>query len=156
MNPKHKSNKLIQLKDFARKKNSSFKDLNDNENQEHLIKTSINEENDNIEDINNNEDINDPDSKSENKERILPKYSFIQFFLNNIYCKNWEICSKYKVQQEIIYLCNATNMKYLSIDSILYNQIMIENLLEDYNWNNTSLNSIKNNELILKIKNLIK
>ena len=46
-------------------------------------------------------------------------------------------------------------MKYLSIDSILYNQIMIENLLEDYNWNNTSLNSIKNNELILKIKKLI-
>ena len=67
------------------------------------------------------------------KERILPKYSFIQFFLNNIYCKNWEICSKYKVQQEIIYLYNAINMKYLSIDSILYNQIMIENLFKDYN-----------------------
>ena len=155
MNPKHKSNKLIQLKDFARKKNSSFKDLNDNENQEHLIKTSINEENDNIEETIDNEDINDSDSKSDKKERILPKYSFMQFFLNNIYCKNWKICSKYKEQQKIIYLCNAINMKYLSIDSILYNQMMIENLLKDYNWNNTSLNNIKNNELILGIKTLI-
>ena len=89
------------------------------------------------------------------KERILPKYSFIQFFLNNIYCKNWEICSKYKVQQEIIYLYNAINMKCLYLDSILYNQIMMENLLKDYNWNNTSLNNIKNNELILGIKTLI-
>ena len=46
-------------------------------------------------------------------------------------------------------------MKYLSIDSILYNQIMIENLIKDYNWNNSLLNNINNNELILKLKTLI-
>ena len=152
LNPNFKSNKLIQLKNCNQKKDSSFKDLNDNENQENLITTGINEDND---DINDNEDINDSEAISVKKERILPKYSFMQFFLNNIYCKSSKKCGKYKDQQEIIYLCNAINMKYLSIDSILYNQIMIENLLEDYNWNNTSLNSIKNNELILKIKNLI-
>ena len=152
LNPNFKSNKLIHIKNFTQKKDSSFKDLNDNENQENLITTGINEDNDNI---NDNEDINDSEVISDKKERILPKYSFMQFFLNNIYCKCSKKCCKYKEQQEIIYLCNAINMKYLSIDSILYNQIMIENLLEDYNWNNTSLNSIKNNELILKIKNLI-
>ena len=64
------------------------------------------------------------------KERILSKYSFMQFFLNNFYCKSWKICNKYKKQQKIIYLCNAINMKCLYLDSILYNQIMMENLLK--------------------------
>ena len=35
------------------------------------------------------------------------------------------------------------------------NQIMIENLFRDHIWNNLSLNNIKNNELILKLQNLI-
>ena len=99
--------------------------------------------------------MNDSDSKSEKKERILPKYSFMQFCLNNIYCNSWKICSKYKDKQEIIYLCNATNMKYLSIDSILCDRIMIDDLLKDCSWNNTSLNNIKNNEFFLCIKTLI-
>ena len=45
-------------------------------------------------------------------------------------------------------------MRYLSLDSILYNQIMIENLFIDYHWNNSLLNNIKNNELIIKLKTL--
>ena len=64
MNPNYKIDKLIQLKDFTHKKDSSFKDLNEDENQEHLIKTSIKEENDNIEEkIDNEEDINYYESK---------------------------------------------------------------------------------------------
>ena len=85
----------------------------------------------------------------------MPKYFFGQFFLNNIYCKNCKICSKYKEQQEIINLCNTINMNYLSIDSLLYNQMMLENLFKDYKWNNSLLNNIKNNDLILKLKTLI-
>ena len=46
-------------------------------------------------------------------------------------------------------------MKYLSVDSILNNQIIMENLFKDYLWNNSSLSVIENNELILKLKNLI-
>ena len=79
----------------------------------------------------------------------------MQFFLNNIYCKSWKKCAKYEKQQEILQLCNDIDKKYLSIDSILYNQIMIENLFRDHIWNNYSLNNIKNNELILKLQNLI-
>ncbi len=79
----------------------------------------------------------------------------MQFFLNNIYCKSWKKCAKYEKQQEILEICNDINKKYLSIDSILYNQIMIENLFRDYHWNNSSLNNVKNNELILKLKTLI-
>jgi hypothetical protein len=91
---------------------------------------------------------------------ILPKYSFVQFLLNNAYCQccKRRIClrefNKYH-QQDIIEICNSINMKYLSVNSLLYNQIMIENLLKDYNWNNSSLNNVKNNELILKLQNLI-
>ena len=79
----------------------------------------------------------------------------MQYFLNNIYCKSWKRCAKFEKQQEILEICNTINMKYLFIDSILYNQIIMENLLHDYNWNNSLLNNIKNNELILKLKTLI-
>ena len=33
---------------------------------------------------------------------------------------------------------------------------MLENLLQDYKWNNPDLNSIKNNELIYKLQQIIK
>jgi len=155
LNQKFKNKKLIELKDFSEKKDSPIKDLNDNEKQEILIKTDLIEKTDDIEENNEKEDDNDSEFRLNKKERILPKYSFMQFFLNNIYCKSWKSCAKYERQQEILEICNTINKKYLSIDSILYNQIMIENLLRDYNWNNSLLNNIKNNELILKLKNLI-
>ena len=95
----------------------------------------------------------DEEIKENNPERILPKYSFIQFFLNNCYCK---CCrrKKYK-KQEILRLCNDTIKKYLSVDSILINQIVFENLIKYHKSNNNSLNNIDNNELILNLKELI-
>ena len=44
---------------------------------------------------------------------------------------------------------------YLSVESILYNQIMLENLFKDYNWNNRELNNIDSNEFIIKLKKMI-
>ena len=155
LNQKYKNNKTSELKDFSDKKDSSIKDLNDNEKQEILIKTDLIEKNNDIVKSIEKKDNNDSVFRLNKKERILPKYSFMQFFLNNIYCKSWKGCAKYEKQQEILQLCNTINMRYLSIDSILYNQIMIENLLRDYNWNNSLLNNIKNNELILQLKTLI-
>ena len=156
LNQKYKNKKLLELKGISDKKDSSIKELNDNENQEILTKTDLIEKNDdNVEEINEKEDDDDSEFRLDKKERILPKYSFMQFFLNNIYCKSWKGCAKYEKQQEILEICNTINMKYLSLDSILYNQIMFENLLRDYNWNNSLLNNVKNNELILKLKTLI-
>ena len=97
LNPNFKSNKLIQIKNFTHKKDSSFKDLNDNENQENLITTGINEDND---DINDNEDINDSEVISDKKERILPKYSFMQFFLNNIFANARKNVVNVKINQK--------------------------------------------------------
>ena len=135
LNQKYKNKKIIELKDFSEKKDSPIKDLNDNEKQEILIKTDLIEKNDDNEESKEKED-EDSEFSLNKKERILPKYSFMQFFLNNIYCKSWKKCAKYEKQQEILEICNSINMRYLSLDSILYNQIMLENLLRDYHWNN--------------------
>ena len=43
----------------------------------------------------------------------------------------------------------------MSIESILYNQMKLENLFIDYNWNNPILNNIEKNDLINKLKTLI-
>ena len=149
------TNQKKELKNFLDLKDSSINDPNDNEKQEILIKTDLIEKNDDIEESKEKEDDDDSEFRLNKKERILPKYSFMQFFLNNIYCKSWKKCAKYEKQQEILEICNDINKKYLSIDSILYNQIMIENLFRDHIWNNLSLNNIKNNEFILKLQNLI-
>ena len=77
--------------------------------------------------------------------------SFFHYFLNNIYCG---ICRKNQ-KQELINMCNKIVLKYTSIDNILLNQIKLENLLKDYKWNEHSLNNIKNNELIIQLKNNI-
>ena len=72
--------------------------------------------------------------------------------MNNIYNKS---CCEIN-EQEIIGLINEITAKYLSIDLILYNQIMIENLFKDYHWNETKLNDFNNNEDIIKLMNLLK
>ena len=56
--------------------------------------------------------------------------------------------------QEIIKLSNEIIGKYLSIENILLNQMIMENMMKDYKWNNPDLNSIKKNELIIKFNNL--
>ena len=43
--------------------------------------------------------------------------------------------------------------RYYSVENILYNLIMIENLLKDYKWNNPELKNIVDNSLLYHIKN---
>ena len=42
--------------------------------------------------------------------------------------------------------------KHYSVENILYNQIMIENLLRDYKWNNPELKNIFNNNSLHYLK----
>ena len=86
-----------------------------------------------------------------NEYKNLKKFSFIHFFFNNINCK---CCNAFK-QQEILSTCKEILSKYLSIESILFNQIIIENLLKDYKWNNPKLKLLDSNDLIIKLKNKI-
>ena len=87
-----------------------------------------------------------------NKLNKSKRIKLIHFLLENIYCKKNNIKNEYK----IIKICNKILSKFLSIESILYNQIMFENLLKDYQWNENNLRIIENNYLIKKLKLLIK
>ena len=91
----------------------------------------------------------DDDDTDEESSIVLNKLHFYDFFLNNIYSK---CCMKIK-NQEIINTTNEIIYKYISIDNLLYNQLKLENLFQDYKWNNPKLNSIQNNKMIMKLKN---
>ena len=118
---------------------------NNKENKEQLFSGEINDI-DNDEDLNNDNNILNIENK---KERILPKLRFFDFIFNLCYIKN---CCNIK-KQKLICDCNDIILKYYSMENIIYNQIMIENFMKDYNWNNPKLNDILNNNSLLNIKN---
>ena len=90
--------------------------------------------------------------KEDKRKRILPRLRFTDFILNNfsIFSKK---CKSNK--QDIISKCNQLIGKYYSIETVLYNQIKMENLLKDYKWNNPDLANVNNNELIIQLNNSI-
>ena len=89
-------------------------------------------------------------SLGENIETFLPKYNIFVFICNLFSC-----CCKNNKAQKYICVCNEIREKYYSIENILYNQFMIENLLKDYKWNNPDLKFIKNIQLIDKLNYII-
>ena len=101
--------------------------------------------------IKKDEDENNVENNITIPKRILPKLSFIDFYFNNIYCA----CSKRRTKQDILDICNKIISKYISVDSVLYDHILFENLLKDYSWNNPDLNNILNNELIKELNKLV-
>ena len=120
-------------------------ELNEDNNQITEL-PNVNDNNDSLIDKDNIEDKiilkEKVDIKKDN--RILPKYHFWDFFFNNIYIK--KCCSSKR--QELISTCNEIISKYYSIDCIVYNQLLLENLFKDYKWNNPKLNTISNNPLV--------
>ncbi len=138
------------LKNFENKDdlvlNKELKYFNNNiENKKEPNEDLINKED------NNELLIREVDPELENAiDKGSNKINFIYFFLNGLYCDG---CKRNRIE-DMINVCNEILDKYLSIDNLLYNQIMMENLLKDYKWNDNSLNSIKNNALIIKYTNL--
>ena len=108
---------------------------------------------------NNNEEIDEQNMDNE-KIKItyeemheesdinFPKLSFMSYIFNIIYCQS---CCNIK-NQKFISKCNEIVSKYYSVENILYNQILIENLLKDYKWNDPRLKSVESNELIKNLK----
>ena len=80
----------------------------------------------------------------------LIEINFICFLLSNIYYKR----NKMRKELEIINICNNILLTYISIDNILYNQIIFENILKDYKWNDNTLKTILNNNFFKKIKSI--
>ena len=138
INPKEKENNIDNMTiPLIQSSTGKEKDLDVKEviNSEEKISEEKNEENALI-----NED-----------DRILPKISFFEFYFNNIYFK---ICKRRK-NQEIVNICDKIIYKYISIDSVLYNLIRLENLFKDYRWNNPELNNLKNNEIIKELLEIL-
>ena len=101
-----------------------------------------------------NSEKNDDENEiilNEESNKTFKKLCFIDFFINNIYCK----CCKKSIHQEIINICNNLIYNYCSIEHILYNQILLKNLFKDYKWNNQDFNDIMNNKYLIQLENLI-
>ena len=122
------------------------------ENDEEKENTEQNPNN-NINDSGNDDDIEVDNNiyfiNKENKgERILPKRNFLEFIYNTFY--NEYRC--YYERQQLICSCNHIVLEFFSIENIIYNQILFENLLRDYKWNNPELKDILNNKSLYYIK----
>ena len=105
---------------------------NETKKKESLLGNNLcinDEETDKLDEENNQENNDDYNNINEeqNKSRNLPKLTFFDYFFNYIYC---EKCCK-KRKQKIISKCNEIISKYYSIENIIYNQILLENLFKD-------------------------
>ena len=131
--------------------NSSTSDISDFENNK--LNPIKNDFYNNIEDNNiDDNDMNNVDDNKDNDEEDLyskkiKKLRFFDFFLNNCYC-----CCKKRKPQKIIHICNEIVYKYASVDNLIKSQILIENFLKDYKWNDPSLNNIENNNLFIQLR----
>jgi len=138
----------ILSKDTKREKIIKLKDnvISNSRLENNLIdKNSSNNEDLIINDLDEDNLVNEDDNKM---IKNLPKLRFYDFFFNNVYSK----CCKYIKKQKLIDSCDNILYKYHSIENILYNQILFENLMKDYHWNNPELISIHKNDLIRDLK----
>ena len=122
---------------------------NNNQSSGHNIINEDSSTDENLEDI-NNEEVDIEGVNNEYKLN-LPKLSFFDFLFANMYC----ICCVKNKKQEIIKECNEIITKISSIDKIMVNMIILENIIMDYKWNNPELKIFKNNDLLKKLNKLI-
>ena len=147
--------KLLNRKTLKKYKPKENLEMNELENNKFItIKDDLKEkcidkdgiENNNNLDENKNEEEEDKSSADTDTRRIK-KLRFFDFFLYNLYC-----CFKKQKNQKIIYNCNQIVYNYASIDNLIKNQILMENLMKDYKWNDPSLNNVENNILFIQLK----
>ena len=140
-------NKKESFIELSEEKDDKKNNLLSEQEKENLIIINDNNENNNMK-KDDKQDIN----KSNDVDWKVPKFHFYDFFYNNIYMQKFCDSST----QKIISACNDLISKYFSIDTVIYNQLKLENLFKDYKWNNPQLNSVENINLISEIKNLMK
>ena len=136
---------------ISRSKTIKFKNINNtNKKDRNFDKQSIDtsksvpfKSNDKNKITENNEDKND---ENINLEGVY----FIHFLLKYFKCKYKNMKNKI----DIINTCNLIIFKYFSIENILYNQIIFENLLKDYKWNEQYLTRIDCNLLLRRLKSI--
>ena len=152
---KNKMIKKIELSDDAKSYTNDFirKD-NKNKDLNNIINNITDIDNDKLienEETDENEE-NDENNDNDNTSIKLPKLRMYDFFFNNVYSPKCCVTLK---KQKLLSSCENVLFKYFSIENILYNQIIFENLMKDYKWNNRKLKSIQKNDLIIEIKKYI-
>ena len=153
--------KILENKNTIKIKNTKYDLNNDTNKKDSLLEKNddknnlcINDEDTDKLDEENNQENNDNYNninEEQNKNRNLPKLTFFDYFFNYIY---FEKCCKIR-KQKIISKCNEIISKYYSIENIIYNQILLENLFKDYKRINKGIMTYENNELIIQLKDLI-
>ena len=95
------------------------------------------------------------DSKDEEKEKKgssenidLPSPKLFDFLFNKLYSK----CFGPSRKQALIDSCNDIVAKYTTIENLLYNQIKLEYLWKDYQWNNPQYEMKQKKDLISNLK----
>lgn len=143
---------------LSKKKNSQYdqktftslenleKENNYKKNEKNFPILKDNDESADRANINNNNLENDDDDGLDFK---LKKIGFYHFYINYLYSN---FCCKNNTAQNIINVCNEIIDRYSSMDKIIYNQILLENLLKDYRWNNIELSDLRNHHLFEKLK----
>ena len=152
------------IENIISKEIKNYKKIELNNNNNKSIRTNssleynlIDKENLNKEKSNNDDmiinDIDEDNLENEDDKMIrkLPKLRFYDFFFNNIYSK----CCVYIKRQKLIDACDNILYKYCSIENLVYNQIFLENLMKDYQWNNPELKSIHKNEFIKSLNKYV-
>ena len=94
----------------------------------------------------NNDEEKEMKKTSENLD--LPSLKFFDFFGNTFYLK----CFGPSNKQSLIDSCNDIVSKYVTIESIVYNQMKLEYLWKDYKWNNPQYEIKEKDDMILNLK----
>ena len=96
----------------------------------------------------------DYENKSQPEENVgQPDLNFPEklsccSFVFNCFCD--------KKNQILMSKCGDIISEYYSVEKIIYNQLLMENLIEDYKWNNIKLKNIRENKSIISLINFIK
>ena len=135
-----KEYKKVNKKDLVDNNNIySDSSLENNLIDKNIEENQLNKDNSTDDDliINDIDNLNENNIENENDKMItkLPKLRFFDFFFNNVYSK----CCIYIKKQKLIDACDEVLYKYYSIENLLYNQLLFENLMKDYKWNNPKL-----------------
>ena len=144
-----KNKETLDISDISDKKDALL-DINSNNNEENIINSEKEEkEEENDKEVKNNDKDNNNNNEENNEDSIIiPKLHFYDFIFNNIYIR--KCCSSNR--QKFIYACNKIIKKYNSADNIIYQLMILENLIKDYKWNNPKLKGIQNNEMVIDLK----
>ena len=143
-----KNKETLDISDISDKKDALL-DINSNNSEENIINSEKEEkEEENDKEVKNNDKDNNNNEENNEDSIIIPKLHFYDFIFNNIYIR--KCCSSNR--QKFIYACNKIIKKYNSADNIIYQLMILENLIKDYKWNNPKLKDIQNNEMVIDLK----